>query len=278
MTASDFIVDVTEANFEYEVLAYSAQTPVVVDFWAEWCSPCKILGPMLERLAQEAQGAFRLAKVNVDENQNLALRYAVRSIPIVKAFRDGKIIAELVGAQPEPRLREFLRTIAPSKNDLLLEKGFSLLDLQKPMEAEVVFRKVLDESPESAAAMLGLARSMLFQGRGKESYAILAHFPTSREFSSAEMLLPLVECLSKLEAHSLFEAENPLDAAFQNALRLVKRGNLEAAMDGLLDILREDKHYRDELARRVMLGLLETLGANNPVARQYRNELALVLF
>jgi len=97
MMASDHIISVTEADFEYEVIAYSKQMPVVVDFWAEWCGPCKTLGPILERLAQEANGAFRLAKVDVDANPNLALRFSVRSIPNVKAFQDGQVVAEFVG-------------------------------------------------------------------------------------------------------------------------------------------------------------------------------------
>ena len=108
MMASGYIITVTEADFEYEVVAFSQQLPVVVDFWAEWCVPCKTLGPLLEKLADEAQGSFRLAKVDVDSSPNLALRYGVRSIPNVKAFRDGQVVAEFVGAQPEPRLREFV--------------------------------------------------------------------------------------------------------------------------------------------------------------------------
>jgi len=135
MMASDFIVDVSESDFEYQVLAYSQQVPVVVDFWAEWCAPCKMLGPLLEKFAKEGQGSFRLARVNVDENPNLALRYAVHSIPAVKAFRDSKMVAEFAGVQPEPRLREFLRSIAPSPSDLELEKGLSLLNLQQASEA-----------------------------------------------------------------------------------------------------------------------------------------------
>ncbi len=117
MMASDFIVDVSEADFDFEVLAYSQQAPVVVDFWAEWCAPCRVLGPILERIAQEANGNFRLARVNVDDNPNLALRFLVRSIPAVKAFKGGKMVAEFVGAQPEPKVREFLRALIPSQDD-----------------------------------------------------------------------------------------------------------------------------------------------------------------
>ena len=126
--ASEYIKIVTESDFEYEVIAYSNQIPVIVDFWAEWCRPCKTLTPILEKYAEEAQGTFRLAKVNVDDNPNLALRFSVRSIPNVKAFRDGQVVSEFLGLQPEPRVKEFIRNLAPSQIDLLLEKGQSQLE------------------------------------------------------------------------------------------------------------------------------------------------------
>lgn len=278
MTPSEFIIDVNESDFEYQVLAYSQQVPVVVDFWAEWCAPCRVLGPQLERLAQEAQGNFRLAKVDVDQNQNLAIRYAVRSIPAVKAFSHGQMIAEFVGVQPEPRLRDFIRSIAPSDSDLLIEKGNSLLSMCKPQHAEEAFRQALETTPGSSASLLGLAKSLLQQGIGQESLQILNDFPPSREYSSAQTILPLAQALAVYETVSLDIGDDPLDAAFQNALRLVKIGNIEAAMDGFLDILRENKRYRDDKARQVMLGLLETLGNNSTVAQEYRKELASVLF
>lgn len=278
MMASDFIVDVNEADFEYEVLAYSQQMPVVVDFWAEWCAPCKILGPLLEKLAQEAQGDFRLAKVNVDENPNLALRYSVRGIPAVKAFRDGKLVSEFVGVQPEPHVREFLRAIAPSQSDLTLEKGNSLLKDHQAKSAEAAFRQVLDENPDQPVALLGLAKSLLLQGKGVESNLLLRNFPASREYTSAETLRPLAESLARFEKNEILDADNPLEAAFNNSLRLIVRGNEEAAMDGLLDIIRQDKRFRNGEPRMVMLGLLELLGDENPLTRQYRKELASVLF
>lgn len=278
MTSSDFIIDVNESDFEYQVLAYSQQIPVVVDFWAEWCAPCRVLGPQLERLAEEAQGNFRLAKVNVDQNQNLALRYAVRSIPAVKAFRNGQMVSEFIGVQPEPRLRDFIRSIAPTDSDLLLEKGNTLLSAYKAAQAELTFRKALETTPGNTGCMLGLSKSLLQQGEGQESLQILIDFPPSREYSSAQNLLPLAQALVNHAKSPDEFAEDPLDASFKNALRLVVRGNIEAALDGLLDILRENKRYRDGKARLVILGLLETLGNESPIAQEYRKELATVLF
>ena len=113
MTPSDFIVDVTESDFEYEVLSYSQNVPVVVEFWATWCQPCKTLGPMLERLTEEASGVFRLARVDVDSSPNLALRYSVRSVPTVKAISQGQVVGEFAGLQPEVRVRDFLEKLSP---------------------------------------------------------------------------------------------------------------------------------------------------------------------
>lgn len=278
MMTSDFIVDVTETNFEYEVLAYSQNTPVVVDFWAPWCQPCKILTPLLEDLAREFQGAFRLARVNVDDNPGLAMRYGVRSIPTVKGFNQGQAVGEFVGLQPEARIREFVtRLLPPSQVSLGLEKGNSLLAAQQWQAAEQVFRELVNEEAERAPVQLGLIKAILAQGSGPEAVFLLRAFPPSREFASAEKLRPLAEALVQFEKNQLPE-DNELDATYRNSLRLAKRGNLEAAMDGLLDLLRQDRRYRSDRARQVMLSLLELYDPNDATGRQYRNELALVLF
>jgi len=278
MMAPDYIINVTEADFDYEVLAYSQQTPVVVDFWAEWCGPCKMLGPLLERLAQEAQGGFRLAKLDVDSNPNLAIRYGVHGIPAVKAFRDGKVVSEFVGVQPEGRVREFLRAIAPSASDLTLEKAKSMAEMGQWKSAERAYRQVLNVTPDQPTALLGLSRSLLQQGQAEEVQRILQNFPASREFSTAETLRPLAEALVRVENGVEYEEDDPLAAAYERALRLILRGNIPAAMDGLLDILRQDKHYQDDEVRRVLLGTFELLGETDPLTRQYRQELASVLF
>ncbi|MGW8250017.1 MAG: thioredoxin, partial [Anaerolineales bacterium] len=273
----DYIINVSEDDFEYNVLAYSQQVPVIVDFWADWCIPCRTLGPMLEKLANEGQGSFRLAKVDVDANQKLAMQYNVYSIPSVKAFRDGKVTSEFVGVLPEQRLREFVRSLAPSELDLALEKGSSLLKQEQWRSAEQTFRIVLDKDPDQPAALLGLSKSLLMQGESHEALGTLESFPASREFSAAQTLLPLAEAMQR-EGNGDPWADDPLDAAFNRSIRLVGRGNLPAALDGLMDILRENKNYRSGIARKVILAIFELLGDDNPLTRQYRQELASVLF
>ncbi len=273
----DYIKSVNETDFEYEVIAYSSQVPVIVDFWAEWCRPCKSLTPILEKYAREAQGSFRLAKVNVDDSPNLALRYGVRSIPNVKAFRDGQVVSEFLGLQPEPRVKEFIRNLAPSQIDLLLEKGQSQLESMEWAAASKSFHAFLGKSPNQPAGLLGLAKVNIMLGKFAEAMKIMDEFPASPDYVSVEVLRPLLSALWG-EKSSLESADQPLDATYHNTLRLIQRGNLPAAMDGIIDILRQDKHYHNDEARKVLLGLFELLGDNHPLTQQYRRELAMVLF
>ena len=275
--STEYIKIVTESDFEYEVIAYSNQAPVIVDFWAEWCRPCKTLTPILEKLAFEAQGTFRLAKVNVDDNPNLALRFEVRSIPNVKAFRDGHVVSEFLGLVPEPRVREFIRNLAPSQIDLLLEKGQSQLEATDWLSAGKSFTQFLEKSSDNPAGLLGLLKSYLMQGLYADAKNIIDEFPASQEYANMEILRPLYDALT-MGMSNVSLNDNPLDAAFRNAIRLIQRGNLAAAMDGLIDILRQDKHYHDDDARKVLVALFEVLGDNQSLTQQYRRELAMVLF
>lgn len=278
MVRSDHIFEVDESTFEPEVLLRSHEVPVVVDFWAAWCGPCRALGPLLERLTIEAGGAFRLAKVDVDASPNLAARYGVRGIPAVKAFRAGAVVAEFVGAQPEPLVRRFLQNLAPSAESIAEERARSLLLTRHWTEAEQAFRTLLEEEENGPAATLGLIKSLLMQGRGREAEGLLEHFPSGTEWVEAEKLRPLAQALSLAEASSAALPDAPLEAAFVRAASLIGRGNLPAAMDGLIDILRQDKHYRKDAPRQVLLGLFMLLGDDDPLTRQYRDELASILF
>ncbi len=278
MMASDFIIDVNELDFEYEVLSYSQNIPVVVDFWATWCRPCKVLEPMLEAMVQEAGGAFRLARVDVDKNPNLALRFSVRSIPTVKAFTNGQVVSEFVGIIPEERLREFLEKITPpSPQQLQLEKADSFLKLGQLEQAEKLYRDLIAQSGDTPEMLLGLAKTLLLRNKSGEALDILRNFPASRLFATVELLRPYAEDVVAL-ANGKLANDTDLDTAFQSSIRLASRGNLPAALDGLLEILRQDKSYRRGRPRQVILSLLELLGEEDPQTRQYRAELASVLF
>ena len=278
MMAADHIINVNEINFEYEVIAYSHNAPVLVDFWAEWCQPCKTLGPLLERIIRESEGELRLAKVNIDQSPNLTMQYNVRSIPTVKAFSEGQVVAEFAGSQPENRLREFISKLAPpSPIKLDIEKGQGLLLMHIWSEAEDIFRKAIAQQPESASIQLGLSKALLAQNQPDEALEFLSAIPSGREYSQAQTLLPYAESLIKFEQDMLPEDSN-LDAILKNSLRLASRGKFPMSLDGMLDILREDKKFKDGLAKQIILAILELMGDEDPQTREYRAELASVLF
>ena len=275
---SEYIKSVTESDFEYEVLAYSQNTPVIVDFWAEWCKPCKMLTPILEKLVDEAGGTFRLAKVDADVNPNLVLKYSVRSIPTVLAFSQGSRISEFAGLQPEPRVKEFINQILPpSPASLLVQKGDSLLamgDLESSRQAYDEALKITEETP---GALLGLIKINLLEGNAPAARASLRVFPACKEYSEAERLLPLMKAMQDAVSGSL-PNDTDLDLAFQNSLRLALRGNILACLDGMMDILRTDKHFRRERGKEVVLAILDLLDQESELTRQYRKELTNILF
>jgi putative thioredoxin len=271
------IIDVSEDDFEFQVVAYSQQKPVIVDFWAEWCAPCRVLGPVLEELAEEAEGAFRLAKVNVDENPKLAKRFNVFSIPTVKGFNQGQMVAEFAGALPEGKIREFLQQLVPDETSLAIEKGFSLLEERDASDAEQVFRTALHNQPGNPQALWGLSRALMFQNRNAEAADLLANFPISKMMTAAQTLLPLATALASYEPADEIP-DDALEAAYQRSLMLLVRGNYPAALDGFMSILREDKRFRTGTAHQLVLGVFTLLGESHYLTLEYQRELANILF
>ena len=273
----DYTVHVDESDFEYEVLQYSTQVPVLVDFWAHWCVPCRVLGPKLEALAREGEGRFRLAKLNVDENETLARRYKVRTLPAAKAFIDGQVVAEFSGVPSDERLRDFVHRLAPAPEDLMYDKGNSLMTLGDYEGAEDAYRQFLSSQPDHPGALLGLIRALLLQGEGREAMILLETFPASSEYNTAQLLKPVAKAFSEYRLDGV-EDEQPLEAAFKHSIRLARRGNILAALDGFLDILRKDRHYRRGEVKEIFVGLLALLGDSHPEASQYRKDLSSALF
>ena len=278
MGFQEFSFDVNEATFENEVLLRSHELPIVVDFWAPWCAPCKTLGPLLERLVIEAGGAFNLAKVNIDENPNLAIRYGVQGIPAVKAFLKGQVSTEFMGAQPESMVRRFVDNLIPDEAAAAVNAAQSFLVARQWAEAEGAFRNIYSQEEDNAPAALGLLTSLIMLGRGREAAQILDEFPRGNEWVVAEQLKPLANLIAEVEENSPHAEDDPLGAEFYQAARLITRGNLAAAMDGFLDILRQDKKYRRGEPKDVMLAIFSILGDEDSLTREYREELASVLF
>lgn len=274
----EFIVDVTESDFDYQVLAFSQNTPVVVEFWADWCKPCRRLYPILENLITEARGVFRLARVDADANPALAVRCGVHSLPTVQAYSNGSMISSFVGLMPENQVREFFdRITPPSPANLQVEKGNSLLAIDRLEESREAFEEALKIAPENPGASLGLLKLALLQGQVQEANRLFREFPASREYEDAEKLRPLIKAMLDFNAKSLPE-ETDLDAAFNNSIRLALRGNFPASVDGLLDILRTEPHYRRDKARLVILSILELMDPEGDQTLAYRKELTNILF
>lgn len=244
-------MDVTEQTFATQVLERSNQVPVVVDFWAEWCGPCRQLGPVLERAVEQRAGKIELVKVDTDSNQELARAFNIQGIPAVKAFKDGKVASEFVGVQPPSAVDRFLDELLPSETDGLVTQG-----------DEASLRRAVELEPGRADAAVPLAKLLHSRGDADEAAAILE--PVSGSFA-ADGLLARIE-LERAGRPELSDAFAALDA-----------GSTERGLNLLLDAIPSADGDKDEL-RRVIVGVLDELGPESELARASRRRLAAALY
>jgi putative thioredoxin len=281
--ASTAVIDVDERTFQSAVLERSRTAPVVVDFWAPWCGPCRVLGPTLERLANEARGAFVLAKINVDENPRLAQTFRVQGIPAVKAFRDGRVVDEFTGALPETQVRAWLKRFVPAPGDQLVAAA-AALESSDPAEAAARYRVALGDDPENDAALLGLGRVLAAQGQ-PEGIATLRQIEAgSPLYPQAQAWLKLGDFFAENGASGVAELarqvqENPkdLEARYRLAAGLARSRDYQDAVDQLLAIVERDRAFRDDGARKMLLALFDALG-DDPIVAPGRRRLANLLF
>jgi len=288
-TMSEHSIDVTQGEFAARVLEASRHAPVVVDFWAPWCGPCKVLGPILERLATDFAGSFLLAKVNTDENQELAVRYGVRGIPNVKAFVDGKVVDEFTGVLSESEVRQFLEGILPSPAAPLRGQAQDARARGRLAQAQALLMQAIQIDPSNAEVQLDLAELQIELRDLERARSLLAgrapDFASQRErFESLRAKLELAEAAQGAEPSDLAArvANEPsdLDARLKLAQALAVREDYRAAFEQLLQIVQKDRSFRDDVGRRTMLSLFQMLG-NRPEAqelvREYRTALARTL-
>ncbi len=249
--------DVSERDFEARVIERSREVPVVVDFWAEWCGPCRTLGPALEAAVAQRAGEVELAKVDVDRNPMLAQAFGIRGIPAVKAFRDGRMAAEFTGAIPPARIEEFLDRLLPSEADRLAAAG-----------DEESLRRALQDDPRHADAARRLGHLLLARRERDEARAVLE--PVADDFVAAGLL-------ARIALTTPANGDEP-DAAVEDAFAAWDAGDLEPALATLQDqVALVDDPERQDLLRKVMVAIFTELGPESPLARSHRRRLAAAL-
>jgi putative thioredoxin len=287
----DLIKDSDTKSFMDDVIQVSREVPVIVDFWAPWCEPCKQLGPVLEKVVQQAAGAVRLVKINIDENQALAQQLRIQSIPMVYAFKNGQPADGFAGALPESQIKAFIERIAgpigPGATEVGIEQAKEALSAGQLDLAADIFQQVLAEDPGNPEAIAGLSRAEIALGRTAAARERLEAVPKEHvnhiDIAGAKAALSLAEeagtlpdpadLVSRLEANGDDHA-----ARLDLATALFLRGQTEQAMEQLLHVIKVDREWQDQAARKQLLTFFDALGPAHPATVAGRRQLSAVLF
>ncbi|MDW5590829.1 thioredoxin [Pseudomonas aeruginosa] len=289
MSDTPYILDVTGANFEQLVIENSFHKPVLVDFWADWCAPCKALMPLLAQIAESYQGELLLAKVNCDVEQDIVMRFGIRSLPTVVLFKDGQPVDGFAGAQPESQIRALLEphVKAPALPDEdPLEVVQALFAEGRIGDAEATLKALLAENNENAAALILYARCLAERGELEEAQAILDAVKSDEHkqaLAGARAQLTFLRQAADLPDSAELKSRLAADAgddeaAYQLAVQQLARQQYEAALDGLLKLFLRNRGYQDDLPRKTLVQVFDLLGNDHPLVTAYRRKLYQALY
>jgi putative thioredoxin len=279
-------MDINNINFDSEVIDKSNVTPVIVDFWAPWCGPCKTLTPVLEKLAAEYDGKFKLAKVNSDENMELSAEFGVRSIPDVRAFKDGRMVGQFTGALPESKVREFIDRLLPSAAELERTLGRKLRAGGDTAGASAALSKAIGLDPKLHLARIDLAELLIELKQLEAAERQLAEVKPDADYDARVEALRLAISFARSAESGASDADlsamiaaDPadLDARMQLANRHAGRREWRAALDALLEIVKRDRNWKDQAARKQMLAIFSLAAGDGELVSEYRRKLASAL-
>lgn len=284
--ATKWVIEVGDEEFEDEVAQRSLQVPVVIDFWAPWCGPCKTLGPMLEKLAAEKNGAFVLAKVNIDEAQQLAGYFQIESIPTVVAIRNAEMVDNFVGMLPDDQLRAFVERLGPSEAETAVAEALKL-EASDPVEAEIQYRSIVAKEPENEAARVGLARLLVNQKKFAEAAELLAPIGSVGDIGTeAERLRRLMEVQqdappagneAELRKNIAAEPENA-QLRYELGAVLTQQARYPDALEILLSAAELDKNLGKNEVRELMVKIFQIIGVRSEMADDFRARLQSMLY
>jgi putative thioredoxin len=287
MNDNNLIFDATSETFDELVLTRSQSLPVVVDFWASWCGPCRVLMPLLDKLAADYDGLFALAKVNSDAESELAARFGVRNLPTVKIFRNGQVVDEFMGAQPESAIRKILDRHVERESDRLRAQATELHKQGDESGALAALVRAHELDSRHEGVIVDLARARLHQGDGDAAEQLFRQLPASAQLEpNAQAVateLRYARALADAPDQQTLEqsvAENPgdLQARYQLGLRYVQSEHYEEALDQFLEIMLRDREFGDDLGRRSALEVFQLLGPRDERVARYRTRMAAALY
>ena len=265
------------ADFETDVLKRSHDVPVLVDFWAAWCGPCRVLGPTLERLASDADGRWVLAKVDTDAHEEIAARYGIRSIPAVKLFVDGKVTDEFMGALPEASVRQWLQKALPDPNRSELSRAEQLIHGGSPAAARTLLEKILLGTPDHEQAKVLLAQTLWSGDHRKAAQIVSGIEEHSEHFALADAIRTVSSLLDRLPDPAAF-AQAPVHDTYTGAIRSIAEEDYDRALEQFISVIRTDRYYDEDGARKACIALFRLLGEEHPTTKQYRREFSSALY
>ena len=284
---SSLVLDVNDQNFQTLVVEKSKTVPILVDFWAPWCGPCRELTPVLEKLVVEYNGAVILAKVNIDESQDLALQFEIRSIPQVCLFQAGKLADQFSGNQSESNIRNFLKPYCLTQVDKLFQIAQDKIKINEIDEAKNLLQEIFQLEPNHSGASLAFAKILIDEHQSNTAEIYLKKIPpVAEQYETAERLLEVIQFQVNCDKaggedslkNLIAKDSSNLNARLALASCLTAKQEYRRALEELLALVELDKHYDDDAARRAMLAIFSLVGDRSDLAEEFRSKLARVLY